>query len=346
MDRILPIFVTDGGEDWYDVAQKGAKLPSARPEDFGSTIGNTRPADYVTTEEMVLDYLPAGIFFLSNDHAATYPLAMRHEIAASAEEDPVGISLIVFDAHLDIYPLDQSGGLTKANVFRMLDRKAFIEKMVFVGTRPSEALILADHNRKVAEFNSEFAKDWRQGGTFEGLRTPIEVIPADSIKGFADGLAKAVALCNPENRIGIDVDLDVFEGVAGVQYDAKFGETLEKFVEQRIAYAKKNRIPLDSEKIKEIRDYACFAGNEMGEKGIRPSIDAGPTAAILEQVGGRLAFLHVTEYEQEKDKAGKTAKLANELFSIAMTAYESALASQPVSEDEKEREIEVEEDDE
>ncbi len=337
MHDILPIFVTDGGEDWYDVAEKGAKLPISRPEDFGSVIAGTRSPDYVSTEEMALDYLPAGKFFVSNDHAATYPIAIRHEMAAFAQEDPVGLSLVVFDAHLDIYPQDQDSGLTKATVFRVLDEKEFIEKIIFVGTRASEELILREHNRKVAEYNRQFAKDWREGGTFEEMGAQVQIIPADEIKDFADGLEKALALCNPENRVGIDVDLDAFEKIDAVQYEEKFGEQLEKFAEERIAFAKKNKIGLDEGKIREIRDYAQFATNEMAEKGIPAKLDRAKIAACFEALGDRLAFLHVTEYEQEKDGKGKVAKLVSELFEAASEGM-AAASNKPEKENEEDDE--------
>jgi len=337
MHDILPIFVTDGGEDWYDVAQKGAKLLVKRPEEFGSTIEGTRATDYVSTEEMALDYLPAGKFFVSNDHAATYSLATRHEITAFAQEDPVPVSLVVFDAHLDIYPQDINSGLTKANVLRALDEKAFIEKIVFVGTRASEELILREHDRKVTEYNRQFAKEWREGGTFEEMGAQIIIIPADVVKDFADGLQKAVALCNPEGIVGIDVDLDAFEKIEAVQYDEKFGEQVEKFVEERIAFAKKNNVKIDAEKVKEIRDYAQFATNEMAEKGIPAKLDAARIAACFEKLGDHLAFLHVTEYEQEKDSNGKTAKLINELFDAAANGLVNA-ADKPEKENEEDDE--------
>ncbi|MFA6330347.1 MAG: arginase family protein [Candidatus Micrarchaeia archaeon] len=337
MHDILPIFVTDGGEDWYDVAEKGAKLPVKRPEDFGSTIGGTRPPDYVSTEEMVLDYLPAGKFFLSNDHAATYPLANRHEITAFAQEDPVALSMIVFDAHLDIYSQGQGSGLTKANVLRALDEKAFIEKIVFVGTKASEELILHEHDRKVSEYNRQFAKGWREGGTFEELGAQVEVIPADEVKDFADGLQMALARCNPQNMVGIDVDLDAFEKIGAVQYDEKFGEQLEKFVEERIAFARKNKIKLDAEKVREIRDYAQFAGNEMNEKGLATKLDSAKIASSFGKLGDHLAFLHVTEYEQEKDGNGKAAKLIVELFQAAADGL-AAAANKPEKENEEDDE--------
>jgi len=337
MHDILPIFVTDGGEDWYDVAQKGAKLPVKRPEEFGSTIEGTRAPDYVSTEEMVLDYLPAGKFFVSNDHAATYPIAIRHEITAFAQEDPVALSLIVFDAHLDIYSQSQESGITKANVLRVLDKKAFIEKIVFVGTRASEELILREHARKVTEYNHQFAREWREGKTFEELGAQVQIIPADQVKDFADGLQKALLLCNPTTMVGIDVDLDVFEKIAAVQYDNKFGKQVENFVEERVAYAKKNKIKLDEEKVKEIRGYAQFASNEMAEKGIAAKLDLTKISASFEWLGDRLAFLHVTEYEQEKDGDAKAAKLINELFEAASEGL-AAAADKPEKENEEDDE--------
>jgi len=337
MHDVLPIFVTDGGEDWYDVAEKGAKLPVKRPDKFGSTIEGVRAPDYVSTEEMVLDYLPAGKFFVSNDHAATYPLATRHEIAAFAQEDPVPVSLIVFDAHLDIYSQNKGSELTKANVFRVLDEKAFIEKIVFVGTRASEELILREHGRKVAEYNRQFAKEWREGGTFEELGAQIQVIPADEVRDFADGLQKAIALCNPEGIVGIDVDLDAFEKIGAVQYDENFGKAVEEFIEQRIAFAKKNNVKLDAEKIKEIRDYAQFASNEMNEKGLPTKLDFTRIASSFEKLGDHLAFLHVTEYEQEKDGNGKAAKLIDGLIGAAADGL-AAAADKPEKENEEDDE--------
>jgi len=337
MHDILPIFVTDGGEDWYDVAEKGAKLPVKKPEDFGSTIEGTRAPDYVSTQEMVLDYLPAGKFVVSNDHAATYPLAIRHEITAFAQEDPVALSMIVFDAHLDIYSQSQESGLTKANVFRALDEKAFIEKIVFVGTRASEELIIREHARKVAEYNRQYAKQWRDAGTFDELGAKIEIIPADEVRDFADGLQKALARCNPENIVGIDVDLDVFEKISAVQYDENFGKQVEEFVEERIAFAKKNKAKLDEEKVKEIRDYAQFATNEMNEKGLPTKLDFARIAASFEFLGDRLAFLHITEYEQEKDASGKAAKLINGLIGAAAEGL-AAAADKPEKENEEDDE--------
>ncbi len=337
MHDILPIFVTDGGEDWYDVAEKGAKLSVKRPEEFGSTIEGTRAPDYVSTGEMVLDYLPAGKFFVSNDHAATYPIANRHEMAAFAQEDPVALSLIVFDAHLDIYPQGQDSGLTKANVLRVLDEKAFIEKIVFVGTRASEELIYREHSRKVAEYNRQFAKEWREAGTFEEMGAQVEIIPADEIKGFADGLQKALALCNPQNMVGIDVDLDAFEKIDAVQYDEKFGELLESFAEERAAFASKNKTKVDNDKVREILDYAQFAGNEMAEKGMPATLDLPKIAASFEFLGDRLAFLHVTEYEQEKDKDGTAAKLIDGLFGTAAEGL-AAAADRPEKENEEDDE--------
>jgi len=337
MHDILPIFVTDGGEDWYDVSQKGAKLPVKKPENFGSAVAGTRSADYVSTREMVLDYLPAGKFFLSNDHAATYPIAIRHEITAFAQEDPVALSLVVFDAHLDIYPQEQDSGLTKANVLRVLDEKEFIEKIIFVGTRASEELILREHSRKVTDYNRQFAKGWRDVGTFEEMGAQVQVIPADFVKDFADGLEKALSLCNPATMVGIDVDLDAFEKIGAVQYDEEFGEQVETFVQERIEFARKNKIKLDEERIREIRDYAQFAGNEMNEKGIAAKIDLPRIAASFGGLGDRLAFLHVTEYEQEKDADGKAAKLIAELFDAAAQGLANA-ANRPEKESEEDDE--------
>ncbi|MFA5246275.1 MAG: arginase family protein [Candidatus Micrarchaeia archaeon] len=337
MHDILPIYLTDGGEDWYDVAEKGAKLPVKKPDEFGSTIEGTRSPDCVNTKEIVLDYLPAGKFFVSNDHAVTYPIAIRHEIAAFAQEDPVGLSMIVFDAHMDIYPQNQDCDLTKANVLRILDEKEFIEKIIFVGTRASEELILHEHSRKVAEFNQEYAKGWREYGTFDEIGAQVQVIPADEIGSFAEGLQKALALCNPQNRVGIDVDLDVFEKIGAVQYGELFGEQLEKFVKERRAFAKKNRIKVDEEKTKEIRDYAQFAGNEMNERGLGAKLDAAKISACFANLGDRLAFLHVTEYEQENDKKGKAAKLIGELFDAAANGLAEA-ANKPEKENEEDDE--------
>ena len=131
--------------------------------------------------------------------------------------------------------------------------------------------------------------------------------------------------------------LDVFEKIGAVQYDEKFGEQLEKFVEERIAFAKKNKIRLDEGKIREIRGYAQFAGNEMNEKGIAPKLDCAKIAACFEKLGDMLAFLHITEYEQELDGNGKAAKLINELFDAAAQGLASA-ANRPEKENEEDDE--------
>lgn len=291
--KIRPIFITDGGEDWYDACASGAKMRYPRIEGYGSKIAGAARPGFVTQKQVYESYRPAGKIFLSNDHSATYALASRQNARLCA---------IVFDAHLDIYPTYGGSPLSKASVLRALDERGLLEKIIFVGTRASEELILREHGRKVCGYNREFAKGWREAGTFDGINAKLEVIPADETKSFEDGLEKAIKKSG-NSRVFIDVDLDCFEGIDGVQYCEKFAGDIGKFVKEREDWAKKNGREIDEERKNEVLGYAEFSKNQMNEKGVPLKIDAEKTAKMLSTVAGRTEFLHFSEYEGKGAKA-------------------------------------------
>jgi hypothetical protein len=307
MEKILPVFVADGGEEWFDIAQKGAKMPVARTGRFGRRIRNSKAAKYASTKEIFESYRPKGRFFVSNDDAATYCIAARRS----------KLALIVFDAHMDIYGF--GGKLEKAGWLRALDEGGVPEKIVFVGTRASEELIYHEHKRKVRAFNRKFAAGWRANGTFLGIKAKIEIIPADEIGSFEEGLRKAVEATGKgrSGPVGINVDVDVFEGIGGCQYNEKFPGKIRKFVNEREGFARENGMRIDGELKKEILDYAEFVENELEERGLPPEINEKAVGKILGALGGRLAFFHVTEYDDAIDGNGEAEEICNRLLAAA-----------------------------
>ncbi len=302
--KITPIFLTDGGEQWFDVAGKGAKMGCPRTGKFSLAIPNCESTEYVETAQLLKSYRPQGRLFLSNDHAATYCLASRHK----------KITMIVFDSHLDLYALGKGPGLNKANVMRALDGAGAVGKFIFVGTRASEELVYRQHDRPVKESNAQFARRWRDHATMPEAAAGADLIPADFIESLEDGLERAIESAGTEGPIGIDVDLDAFSGLGGVEYNAGFPERLKAFVGQRGEYCKKNGLEIDADRRDEVREYADFAANELAEKGISPEFDGEKIAGLLKPLAGRIAFFHVTEYADAYDLDNSTAAFINRLF--------------------------------
>ena len=190
-----------------------------------------------------------------------------------------------------------------------------MELIIFVGAKASEELILRKHGRKVGKFNRKFAEGWRQNGTFAGIRAKVDVIPADEINSFEEGLQNALALAKGCRNICIDVDLDVFSGLEGVDYNSRFPERLLEFVDERVAFARKKGIAVDWEKVREIRDYAKFARAQIAEKGLQMRMDCEKISRAIGKIKKDVLFFHVTEYDQGQDKDSKAAKLAAQLLS-------------------------------
>ena len=302
--KITPIFLSDGGEEWFDVADRGAKMGCPRTGKFSLAIPNCESTEYVETAQLLKSYRPQGSLFLSNDHAVTYCLASRHK----------NVTLIVFDSHMDLYSLGKDSGLDKANVMSALDEAGAVGKFIFVGTRASEELIYHQHGRPVREFNAQFARKWRDHGTMPETVADVAVIPADLIESFEDGLERAIKSAGTDGLIGIDVDLDVFSELAGVEYNAGFPEKLKAFVRQRGEYCKKNGLKVHPDRREEALEYADFAANELAEKGIPPYFDSEKITSLLTPIAERLAFFHVTEYQDSLDFDNSTAAFTNMLF--------------------------------
>ena len=305
MERILPIFVTDGGEDWYDVADSGAKLPSVRTGKFSLAITGALQTKYITTRQLRA-YRPQGKFFLSNDDFVSYCIAARHE----------KLTIIQFDWHMDLY--GNTDRPCKSNFLRVLDREGLLEHIIFVGTRASEELIFHDHSRPVSPENEQFALKWRSAGTFDEVRCKVDVIPADSISSFEDGLEKAIKLAGGK-PVGINIDLDVFEGVQGVQYNSKFADELEKFIRKREEWAIAQGREIDPERKAELTEYAEFARRQYAERGI-PVPTGLETMIAAMQKSGEFLFFHITEYEDANDSGLATAGICNRLFLAAKDA--------------------------
>jgi hypothetical protein len=73
----------------------------------------------------------------------------------------------------------------------------------------------------------------------------------------------------------------------------------------------------DAARRKELLDYDKFAGNQAKERGIPTRFDGRKAAGILKGARNRIAFFHVTEYEDALDGKGKTAEFISRLFSFA-----------------------------
>jgi hypothetical protein len=106
-----------------------------------------------------------------------------------------------------------------------------------------------------------------------------------------------------------------------VQYNRKFPAQVKAFAKEREEYCKKNAIELDLEKKDEVLDYAEFARNQIDEKGLPNGIDVEKASKILGNELEKIAFYHVTEFEDSKDPTYSTAVLVNKLFKGAESLF-------------------------
>ncbi|OGG04229.1 hypothetical protein A2Z33_03705 [Candidatus Gottesmanbacteria bacterium RBG_16_52_11] len=298
------------GEDFFDVFREGANLSSGNVSialDIDTPVVSLTPKSLEQAKVSVVREWKPWTIVVSNECVMTYAGLLG--IRKYRNDKPFG--LVVCDQHLDIYAYDYCGTeLNKATVIRKSLDDGLVDRVVFIGTRPSEEACYRETDYPIPAHDRQYSAHIREDRILSGHEDKISIIPVYQFGTFSEGAMKAFFLLRALGitDVGLMVDLDSFDSrrIRGVAYNSDYSAEIQDFITERIR--EKSKLP-DLPVLKEIIEYLMFMESEISQPGIPPD-NIGQEISIvrdfLRSQGMRLLYKGITEYEpSRKDKATK-----------------------------------------